>query len=192
MEKSQFGDSFLGRLNSDGNSAASELDQRYRTKLCQLVEREMNHRFQRREDPEDVVQSAFRTFYRRNAIGEFSIDSSGNLWRLLETITRHKMLKHIEKLNAGKRDPQREEYPEGDGLQGHIPTPEEAVIATDLIGTVLSGLDEIYADILLMRLQKYTEEEIALQLNYTRSFIRSKLSRLRERLQRLSDDNTES
>ena len=52
-----------------------------------------------------MVQSAFRTFYRRNAQGEFHIDSSVDLWRLLETITRHKILKHVEKLGAGKRDP---------------------------------------------------------------------------------------
>ena len=189
MQEPQFDDSFLGRLNSDSDSAAHELDQRYRTKLCQLVEREMNRRFQRREDPEDVVQSAFRTFYRRNAIGEFQIDSSGDLWRLLGTITRHKMLKHVEKLNAGKRNPQREEYPEGDALQGRVPTPEEAVIATDLIEKVLDGLDETYAEVLLMRLQKYTEEEIAAQLGCTRFFVRTKLSRLRDRLQKLSDEN---
>ena len=72
--------------------------EQYRARLCQLVEREMNRRFRRKEDPEDVVQSAFRTFYRRNAKGEFHIDSSVDLWRLLETITRHKILKHVEKL----------------------------------------------------------------------------------------------
>ena len=93
-----------------------ELDEQYRARLCRLVEREMNRRFRRKEDPEDVVQSAFRTFYRRNAQGEFHIDSSVDLWRLLETITRHKILKHVEKLGAGKRDPKREEYPEGDDL----------------------------------------------------------------------------
>ena len=98
------------------SSAASKLTEQYRARLCQLVEREMNSRFRRKEDPEDVVQSAFRTFYRRNALGEFHIDSSVDLWRLLETITWHKMLKHVEKLSAGKRDPKREEYPEGDDL----------------------------------------------------------------------------
>ena len=54
--------------------------QQYRARLCQLVEREMNRRFRRKEDPEDVVQSAFRTFYRHNAKGEFRIDSSVDLW----------------------------------------------------------------------------------------------------------------
>ena len=168
--------------------STSELDEQYRARLCQLVEREMNRRFRRKEDPEDVVQSAFRTFYRRNALGEFYIDSSVDLWRLLETITRRKILKHVEKLGAGKRDPKREEYPDGDDLRGRGPTPEEAAIAADLMETVLTGLDETYVQVFHMRLQNCTEEEIAAELGCTRSFVRTRLDRIRQRLQRLSAD----
>jgi RNA polymerase sigma-70 factor (ECF subfamily) len=166
----------------------SNFDDQYRARLCRLVEREMNRRFRRKEDPEDVVQSAFRTFYRRNAKGEFHIDSSVDLWRLLETITRHKLLKHIEKNDAAKRDPKREEYPEGDDLRGRDPTPEEAAMAADLLETALAGLDETYVKVLHLRLQNCTEEEIAAKLGCTRSFVRTKLDRIRDRLERLSDD----
>jgi RNA polymerase sigma-70 factor (ECF subfamily) len=165
--------------------SSSELDDQYRARLCQLVEREMNRRFRRKEDPEDVVQSAFRTFYRRNALGEFHVDSSVDLWRLLETITRHKMLKYIEKNDAAKRDPKREEYPDGDELRGRDPTPEEAAMAADLLETALAGLDETYVKVLHMRLQNCTEEEIAAKLGCTRSFVRTKLDRVRDRLERL-------
>ena len=177
--------SAVSRLEAATESAASELDEQYRARLCQLVEREMNRRFRRKEDPEDVVQSAFRTFYRRNAQGEFHIDSSVDLWRLLETIARRKILKHVEKLGAGKRDPEREEYPEGDALRGRDPTPEEAAMAADLLETALAGLDETYVQVLHMRLQNCTEEEIAAKLGCTRSFVRTKLDRVRDRLERL-------
>ena len=189
MTDSQYGDSIAARLKADEDLAAPELDERYRARLCQLVEREMNRRFRRREDPEDVVQSAFRTFYRRNAKGEFHIDTSVDLWRLLETITRHKMLKHVERLGAGKRNPKREEYAEEDDLRGRVPTPEEAAIAADLMEKALAGLDETYMKVLHMRLQKCTEEEIAANLSCTRAFVRSKLNRIRDRLQRLSGDD---
>ena len=144
MTDSRHHESIAARLKADADLAAAELDEQYRARLCRLVEREMNRRFRRKEDPEDVVQSAFRTFYRRNAQGEFHIDSSVDLWRLLETITRHKILKHVEKLGTGKRDTKREEYPEGDDLQGRDPTPEEAAIAADLMEKALAGLDETY------------------------------------------------
>ena len=189
MTDSQHHENIEARLEADVDLAAPEVDKQYRARLCRLVERELNRRFRRREDPEDVVQSAFRTFFRRNAQDEFHIESSVDLWRLLETIARHKILKHVEKLGAGKRNPKREEYPEGDALQGQGPTPEEAAIAADLMEKSLAGLDETYMKILHMRLQKCTEEEIAAALGCTRGRVRTKLYLIRERLQRLSGDN---
>jgi RNA polymerase sigma-70 factor (ECF subfamily) len=189
MSDSQPPDDIAARLNAGADSAAAELDEQYRARLCRLVEREMNCRFRRKEDPEDVVQSAFRTFYRRNALGEFHIDSTGDLWRLLATITRHKILKHVEKLGAGKRDPKREEHPEGDNLPGRDPAPEEAAITADLMEHALAGLDEIHVQVFHLRLQNCTEEEIAAALGCTRAFVRTRLQRIRERLQRLSEDD---
>ena len=83
---------------------------------------------------------------------------------MLETITRHKILKHVEKLGAAKRNPKREEYPEGDDVPGRIPAPDEAAIAADLIEKALAGLDERYATVFSLRLQGHTEEEIAAKL----------------------------
>ena len=184
----QHKEDIAARLKADVDLAAAELDERYRARLCQLVEREMNCRFRRKEDPEDVVQSAFRTFYRRNAQGEFHIDSSVDLWRLLETITRHKILKHVQKLGAEKRDPIREQYPEGDDLQGRDPTPAEAAIAADLMEKSLAGLDETYVQVFHMRLQNCAEEEIAATLGCSRRQVHNRLHLIRQRLQRLSDD----
>ena len=101
MADSQDKKDIPARLKADADRAASELEEQYRARLCQLVEREMNRRFRRKEDPEDVIQSAFGRSYRRNTQGEFHIDSSVDLWRLLATITRRKILKPVEKLDAG-------------------------------------------------------------------------------------------
>jgi RNA polymerase sigma-70 factor (ECF subfamily) len=188
MSNPQSGQSFLRRLKADSSLAAFELDEKYRSRLCRLVEQKMNERFRRKEDPEDVVQSAFRTFYRRKSLGEFSIDSASDLWRLLETITVHKLLKHVEKLNAKKRNAGCEEYLNGDILQGREPSPDEASKAADLIEKVLEGLDESYVKVFHRRLQKYTEDEIAAELGCTRAFVRAKLKRIRDRLEKLLAD----
>ena len=111
-----------------------------------------------------------------------------NLWRLLETIARRKMLKRVEKLGAAKRDPKREEYPEGDIVPGQGPAPEEAAIAADLIENVLAGLDESYVSVFNLRLQRYTEEKTAAKLNCSRWSVTSKLKHIRERLRRLSGE----
>ena len=176
---------FLDRLNQGTSSAVNELDGQYRARLCRLVEKEMNRRFKRREEPEDVVQSAFRTFYRRNALGEFHVNSSADLWRLLETIARRKLLKHIEYQNAESRNPKIEEYPEQIELFAKEPTPEDAAIAADLMEMALAGLNETYVKIFHLRLNNCTEEEIAQTLATTRAFVRGKLKRLRNRLEHL-------
>ena len=74
-------------------------------------------------------------------------------------------------------------------MRGQAPTPEEAAIAADLMEEALAGLDETYVQVFHMRLQNCTEEEIAAKLGCTRAFVRTKLNRIRDRLQRLSDDD---
>jgi RNA polymerase sigma factor (sigma-70 family) len=176
---------FFDRLNQGDSSAFSELDRQYRAKLCRLVEKEMNRRFRKGKGPEDIVQSAFRTFYRRNAQGEFQIDSSAALWRLLETITIRKLSKHVKSLGTKKRNVEREEHPGGPESLGKEPTPDEAALAADLIEMVLEGLDESYAQLLGMLLKNCTEEEIAKALKTTRARVRGMLKRLRSRMERL-------
>ncbi len=170
-------------------SIAEQCDDEYRSKLCRLVSREMNERFRRREDPEDVVQSAFRTFYRRNALGEFHFDSTADLWPLLATITRRKILKHAEKMTAGRRGLDREECRAGEELCDASPSPEEVAIAADLVERTLDGLDESYAAVFHGRLQNCTETEIAEQLGCTRALVRVKIQRIRDRLARFADES---
>ena len=114
----------MKHLKTGTDSAACKLDEQYRARLCRLVEREMDRRVRRKEDPEDVVQSAFRTFYRRNTKGEFRIDSSVDLWRLLETITRHKMLKHVESCGPGSGTPNAKSTWKATSCEGRIPRPK--------------------------------------------------------------------
>jgi RNA polymerase sigma-70 factor (ECF subfamily) len=179
------------RLKAATDSAAAEVDEQYRAKLCRLVEHELNRRFRGKEDPEDVVQSAFRTFWRRSARGEFRIDSSADLWGLLGTITWHKMLKHVEELRAAKRNPDREEHHEGDDVPGRAPTGEEAPIAADLIESALAQPDESYVTVFNLRIQGHTEEEIAAKLGCTRARVRGRLERIRHQLRKVSGEREE-
>ena len=94
------------------------------------------------------------------------------------------------KTGGRKTRSKREEYPEGDELRGQDPTPEEAAIAADLMEQSLAGLDETYVQVLNMRLQNCTEEEIAAELGCTRGLVRTRLNHIRQRLQGLSEGGT--
>jgi RNA polymerase sigma-70 factor (ECF subfamily) len=191
-------------------TATEELDRLFRQRLCALVEREMNARYRRREDPEDVVQSVFRTFFRRAALGQYHVAHNGAMWKLLEQITRRKILKHVEYHRAKKRDVAQElplpddaphEYAEsaadarllGNALEcvlRGLDSPEPEVYRLQLHGytvaeileTVLNGLDTSYVEILALRLQGHTEDDIAAQVGCGREAVRYRLKRLVQRL----------
>ena len=79
------------QLKSGNQDAASELYQRYAQRLCRQIERRIGQHLKGRFEAGDVLQSAFRTFFRRAANGEFQIDYTGDLWNLLLTITLNKV-----------------------------------------------------------------------------------------------------
>jgi RNA polymerase sigma factor (sigma-70 family) len=178
------------RLNAGSESAAEEVDRHFRQKLCTLVEREMGKRFASREDPEDPVQSAMRSFYRGIDDQRFQIDSSGGLWRLLEKITRRKILKHVERHDALKCTPKREVPAEGQWFLAREPNPEDAVEVADLVEHVLEGLKDPYPDIFRLRFQGCTRAEIAKRLNCSNASVRFKLERIRDRFRRLLADRS--
>jgi hypothetical protein len=85
-DKGAWGD----RLGGADPAAAELVFARYAQRLVRVAEQHLSRKLAGRVDGEDVVQSVFRTFFRRSAAGEFRIDNSGQLWRLLVTITQRK------------------------------------------------------------------------------------------------------
>ena len=79
------------RLRAGDARAAEALFARYARQLTRLAEQHLSRKLAGRVDGEDVVQSVFRTFFRRSAAGEFRLDASDQLWRLLLTITLRKV-----------------------------------------------------------------------------------------------------
>ena len=94
----------LHRWLAGDAEAAGQLFQRYSAKLTGLASKHLSDRLARRSDSEDVIQSVFRTFFGRSSRGEFTINSSGELWRLLVTITLAKVRDLARRHTAAKRD----------------------------------------------------------------------------------------
>jgi RNA polymerase sigma factor (sigma-70 family) len=178
----------LARYQSGDETAAAELHHLYAQRLCALAENKMGPWLRRREDPEDPVQSAFRSFFRRAARGEFQIDHSGSLWHLLVKITLNKIRKHAEYHTAGKRDVRREFQGDGDELRpeaiAHDPTPEEANAWVDIVQSVLAELPPRAREVLDLRIKGHTTPEIADRLGCTRWTVRRGLDRIGQQLQR--------
>ena len=81
----------LEELRRGDSAAAGKLHQRYLARLLQLVRQRLAGKLQRRVDPEDIVQSAYRTFFAHANQGDYVLQRGGDLWRLLAAIAINKL-----------------------------------------------------------------------------------------------------
>lgn len=68
---------WLERVIGSEPGFEGELVDRYTRRLLELARRQLPERVRRRVDPEDVVQSVYRSFFRRLNDGQFNFGSSG-------------------------------------------------------------------------------------------------------------------
>ena len=81
-------DSLAHDLRAAGPAAADRVDREFRDRLGRLADALLDGRVRGRLDPEDVVQSVFKSFVRRQAADPFPVADRFELWHLLATIAR--------------------------------------------------------------------------------------------------------
>jgi RNA polymerase sigma factor (sigma-70 family) len=188
MPETELTSTFFVRLSEGTTSAAELVDERFRQKLCSLVENELHQRFAARLDPEDVVQPAMRSFFRGIDRKGWRVESEEALWGLLAAITRTKIKKTVEQQTAEKREPDREV--DGDWLCIPSPAPsaEDVVLVADMIEHVVADLRPPDPEIFRLRLEGHSIAQIAQMTGVPRSRVRITLNRIRNRLQRFLRD----
>jgi RNA polymerase sigma factor (sigma-70 family) len=172
------------RWRGGDQEAARQLFDLYVRRLVGLARGRINPLLAARVDPEDVVQSAFHSFFRRLRNGEFQLDEADGLWHLLVRITVCKTLRQIEFHRASKRDPGRESLG-GDGaedrwadLLSREPSPADALALRDELDHFLRRLDPVARQIVEMRLSGQTAEEISQCLGMNNRKVRRVLERI--------------
>ena len=83
--------SLLQLFRTGNEDAASELYGRYAERLDFLASRGLGSNMRSLVGSEDVVQSIFRTFFRRAAAGDYEVPEDSELWNLLVTISLNKL-----------------------------------------------------------------------------------------------------
>ena len=161
----------LSLLRTGDEKAAQQVFDAYVNSLLQLARKRIGQRLARRVDPEDIVQSVFRTFFVRLKAGQYQIADQDDLCKLLMRITVHKTLRQVAFHRAGKRNPGKEQgqqEDDGDRLRDLLdrePTPAETVAFLDQLELFLSKLRPEERQVLEMRLQGYSNEDIMEKLN---------------------------
>lgn len=195
MAKKTSADELLARWRDGDEAAAAELYERYAWRLYSLAAVHMGAKLRRRLAPDDIVQSAFRTFFRRADQWKLQHDRAGAIWHLLVRITLNKIRSKGVFYAAQRRDSTAEVQLGEDefdlAVVAHEPTPEEATELAELIESTLDGMGDTDAKTLELALQGFTASEIASQIGCSRWTVRRLLDRIGQRLMaQLNSENS--
>jgi RNA polymerase sigma-70 factor (ECF subfamily) len=185
-------DALMDRLRRGDDEAAAQVFRRFAQRLVRLAHDQLDGLVRQKVDPEDIVQSVYRSFFCRHGAGQFELAGWGSLWGLLTLMTVRKCAERAEHFRAARRDVRREVLlPAEDQarvvleLLAHEPTPPEAAALTDLLGRWLGGFERHEQAILTLHLQGHTLLEISDRVGRARRTVQRTIERGRKRLQRL-------
>jgi RNA polymerase sigma factor (sigma-70 family) len=181
-------------LRRGDRQIAQEFWDQYGNHLHAVADKHLAGAVRRRVGPEDVVQSACRTFLRRAQVGEFQLPDSEALWRLLCAITLTKVREQTRFHLRKKRGLNQEIQPAESGSEFQLvaggPTPLEAAEFADQFQKLLADLDDEERQIVDLKLQECTHDEVAEKLGCSERTVRRVLKRVQARLQRILDEPT--
>ena len=185
----------LARLRAGDEQAAAEVFGRFAHRLVALARQELGKALRGKEDPEDAVQSALRSFYLRCAAGQYELASWDDLWGLLARITAHKCGHRLERFRAARRDVRREVSApvEDDSNQSweilaRDPTPSQGLLLAELLEELHRPLGERDRGILMLRLQGAELAAICAQLQCSERTVFRVLERIRRKLERQCEE----
>ncbi len=174
----------LGRYQRGDDKAADAIFHRYLERLTRLARTRLSSRLASRTDPEDVVLSAWRSFFVGARAGKYSLRRSGDLWRLLASITLHKVYHQARRHTAERRSVAIEQSLEslnnGFPLAAERePSPEEAIALADELEAVMFQLDREGQRVLELRLQGESLAGIAEDIGRSERTVRRVLAQIR-------------
>jgi RNA polymerase sigma-70 factor, ECF subfamily len=181
---------FVGLRNGD-RQMTQEFLRQYGDPLEKLAERNLPKAVRGRVGPEDIMQSTCRTFFRRVSGGEFRLEDSADLWRLLCAITLAKVHEQTRFHRRKKRAVEREKSlaacdsneskttfePADDSV-----SPPDAAAFNDQFRKLVSSLDVAEQQVLDLKLQDYTNDDVANRIGSSERTVRRILKRIQVQL----------
>jgi RNA polymerase sigma factor (sigma-70 family) len=172
----------MDQLRLGHQSAADELWKRYFVQLVSLANTRYHGRGRDR-DEEDIALSALKSVFLGLQTQRFpDLNDRTGLWPLLVTITARKAINEADRQRAQKRNRGLEVRPtDENAIAATAPTPEFALMVVEEIDRLVALLgDETLRRIVALKLEGYSNEEIAHQLDVSVRTIVRKLHRIRQ------------
>jgi DNA-directed RNA polymerase specialized sigma24 family protein len=183
---------YLGGLKAGEAEAARVLWQRYFADLVRLARARLRDAPRAAADEEDAALSAFDSLCRGAEHGRFpQLEDRADLWRVLVTITARKaadLVQHERRQKRGGGQVRSEADLAAAALEAggiaqapaHEPSPELAALMAEECRRLFDALpDESLRQVAALRLEGYTDREIAARLHCGLSTIERRLRTIR-------------
>jgi RNA polymerase sigma-70 factor, ECF subfamily len=180
--------SLLRRFRHGEVDAPTQLYLRYAERLQALAARQTSSELGKRLDPEDIVQTVFRTFFRRVAEGNYDVPDGEEIWKLLLVIALNKIRDAAVHHRAAKRDVRRTSSGEGNDLAiRNAAGKDESALAVlrMVVDDVLEGLPESYRRMIEMRIEGHEVVEISREVGRSKRSVERVLQDFRHRMAEL-------
>lgn len=165
------------QFRNGDEQAVALLWKRYLPRLVGLARSTLGGRAVRAVDPDDIVQSAFASFWQGASGGKFDAPTSReNLWNLLGVITVRKARKRIEREQAAKRGGGRRVESIGSAPE---PASPDNVALELFCNELFDQLEPELRGIAALRMTGHTNAEIARMLECSERKIERKLQLIR-------------
>ncbi len=180
--------SLLRRIQQGQGDASTELYHRYAERLQALAAAQSGADLGPRLDPEDLVQSVFRTFFRRAGLGHYTVPEGEEIWKLLLVIALNKVRATGAFHRAVKRDVRRTTGGAAfDQAVAGRSTPDEAPVQflRMVIAEQLEGWPESHRRMIEMRIEGHEMAEIAAAVARSKRSVERVLQEFQQRLGRV-------
>jgi RNA polymerase sigma factor (sigma-70 family) len=197
----------IPRVREGDDQAVEVVWRDYFARLVSVARRRLSPHLRRSVDEEDVALSAMFSFCRGMEAGKYTeIENRDDLWKILVTITVCKVAaryKHEYAKKRGGRDRAEgghrlrgesvflhfDEVAEGAAGLAEVavsePTPELAAEVVENCHRMLDCLDEVSREIALLKLEGYSQSEIAEKMGVVRETVNRKISRIKDKWRRM-------
>jgi RNA polymerase sigma-70 factor, ECF subfamily len=177
--------SLLVRFRRGQDDGPTLLYLRYAGRLRALAAAQSAPSLAARVAPEDIVQSVFRTFFRRAAGGQYDVPEGEEIWKLLLVIALHKIRSAGEHHRAARRDVRQTAVGAAfdRAVESARSRDEGALTVLRLvIDEILDALPPGHRPIIERRIEGYEVAEIAEQLERSKRTVERVLQEFRRKL----------
>ncbi len=173
--------SLVELIRNGDDDAATTLYERYSERVKWFVKSRASERLKRQVDPEDIVQSIFKSVFKGMESRGYDAPEGGTLWHLIAVVAIHKVRRNASCRNAAMRDSRRTEslgsY-EAD-LSSETGSTQEMEFA---VREAIESLSPQEQSVVNLRLQNYSVAEIANQIGCSPRTVERRLQQVRAAL----------